>query len=67
MTLGTVSFFNPTRGFGFVSPAEGGKDVFVHATALAAAGMTALSEGQKISFDIQADAKGSRAVNLQNR
>jgi CspA family cold shock protein len=66
MTTGTVKFFNSSKGFGFISPADGAKDVFVHATALEAAGMTSLSEGQKVTFDIQPDAKGSKAVNLQN-
>jgi cold shock protein len=66
MTIGTVKFFNSTKGFGFISPEGGAKDVFVHATALEAAGMTSLSEGQKLSFDIQPDAKGSKAVNLKN-
>ena len=66
MTTGTVKFFNASKGFGFISPDGGAKDVFVHATALEAAGMTSLSEGQKVTFDIQPDAKGSKAVNLQN-
>ena len=66
MTIGTVKFFNSTKGFGFISPEGGAKDVFVHATALEAAGMTSLSEGQKRSFDIQPDAKGSKAVNLKS-
>jgi CspA family cold shock protein len=66
MTIGTVKFFNSSKGFGFISPEGGAKDVFVHATALEAAGMTSLSEGQKVSFDIQPDAKGSKAVNLKN-
>jgi CspA family cold shock protein len=66
MTIGTVKFFNSAKGFGFIAPEGGAKDVFVHATALEAAGMTSLSEGQKVSFDIQPDAKGSKAVNLQN-
>jgi len=66
MTIGTVKFFNSSKGFGFISPEGGAKDVFVHATALEAAGMTSLAEGQKLSFDIQPDAKGSKAVNLQN-
>src|SRR5271163_3614252 len=59
MTIGTVKFFNSSKGFGFISPEGGAKDVFVHATALEAAGMNSLSEGQKVSFDIQPDAKGS--------
>jgi CspA family cold shock protein len=66
MTTGTVKFFNSSKGFGFISPEGGAKDVFVHATALEAAGMTSLSEGQKVSFDIQPDAKGSKAVNLKS-
>lgn len=65
MTIGTVKFFNSSKGFGFIAPEGGTKDVFVHATALEAAGMTSLSEGQKLSFDVQLDSKGSRAVNLQ--
>ncbi len=64
MTIGTVKFFNSSKGFGFISPEGGAKDVFVHATALEAAGMTSLGEGEKVSFDIQPDAKGSKAVNL---
>jgi len=65
MTIGTVKFFNSGKGFGFVAPEGGGKDVFVHATAVEAAGMTVLSEGQRISFETQADVKGARAVNLK--
>jgi CspA family cold shock protein len=64
MTIGTVKFFNTNKGFGFISPEGGGKDVFVHATAVEASGMRTLSEGQRVSFDIQPDAKGSKAVNL---
>ncbi len=64
MTIGTVKFFNTSKGFGFITPDGGAKDVFVHATALEAAGMTSLAEGQKVNFDIQPDAKGSKAVNL---
>jgi CspA family cold shock protein len=65
MTIGTVKFFNTSKGFGFISPEGGGKDVFVHATAVEMAGMRALAEGQRVSFDIQPDARGSKAVNLQ--
>ena len=65
MAVGTVKFYNSSKGFGFIAPEGGAKDVFVHATALEAAGMTSLSEGQKVSFDIQPDAKGSKAVNLK--
>jgi len=65
MTIGTVKFFNTDKGFGFIAPEGGSKDVFVHATAVEAAGMRSLSEGQKVSFDEQPDAKGTKAVNLK--
>lgn len=65
MTIGTVKFFNSSKGFGFISAEGGAKDVFVHATALEAAGLRNLAEGQRVSFDIQPDAKGSKAVNLK--
>ena len=65
MTIGTVKFFNSAKGFGFVSPEGGGKDVFVHVSAVEAAGLRTLNEGQKISFDIQPDARGSKAANLK--
>ena len=65
MTIGTVKFFNTSKGFGFITPEDGGKDVFVHASAVEMAGIRTLGEGQKVSFDIQPDAKGSKAVNLQ--
>ena len=65
MAIGTVKFFNATKGFGFITPEGGGKDVFVHASAVEAAGMNALREGDRIAFDVQADAKGSKAANLR--
>jgi CspA family cold shock protein len=65
MTIGTVKFFNTAKGFGFIAPEGGGKDVFVHATAVEAAGMRSLNDGQKVSFDIQPDARGAKAVNLK--
>jgi len=64
-TTGTVKFFNTAKGFGFIAPDGGGKDVFVHATALEQAGMHALNEGDKVSFDVEADRKGSKAVNIK--
>jgi CspA family cold shock protein len=66
MPIGTVKFFNTAKGFGFISPEGGNKDVFVHATAVEAAGMRTLSEGQRVSFDIQPDARGAKAVNLKS-
>jgi CspA family cold shock protein len=65
MTIGTVKFFNTSKGFGFIAPEGGGKDVFVHATAVEAAGMRSLNEGQKVSFDIVPDARGAKAANLK--
>ena len=66
MAIGTVKFFNSQKGFGFISPEGGAKDVFVHATAVEAAGMRTLTEGQRVSFDIQPDARGQKAVNLRS-
>ncbi|HEX9809178.1 MAG TPA: cold-shock protein [Alphaproteobacteria bacterium] len=65
MTTGTVKFFNATRGFGFIAPDDGSKDVFVHISAVERSGMTTLTEGQKVSFEIQPDARGPKAVNLK--
>ena len=55
MNTGTVKFYNSPKGFGFIQPDGGGKDVFVHATALERAGIRGLVEGQKVSFDTQED------------
>ena len=64
METGTVKFYNETKGFGFIQPDNGGKDVFVHATALERAGLRGLSEGQKVSFDTAEDRRsGKTAVN----
>ena len=67
MQTGTVKFYNVNKGFGFIAPDDGSKDVFVHATALEAAGMSGLVEGQKISFDVQPDGRTGKvaATNLQ--
>ena len=65
MNIGIVKFFNATKGFGFISPENGGKDVFVHVSAVEAAGMRSLNEGQRVSFEVQPDAKGPKAVNLR--
>lgn len=63
---GTVKFFNATKGFGFITPDDGAKDVFVHISAVEASGMRTLSDGQKVSYDTEADrmGKGPKAVNL---
>jgi CspA family cold shock protein len=59
MPSGTVKFFNTAKGFGFIEPDEGGgKDVFVHATALEAAGIRVLNEGDRVSFELEDDRKG---------
>jgi CspA family cold shock protein len=63
--LGTVKFFNTSKGFGFISPDGGGTDLFVHVSAVQAAGMHTLNEGQRVSFDSQPDARGTKAVNLK--
>lgn len=52
MTVGTVKWFNPTKGFGFIQPEDGSKDVFVHISAVERAGMGTLQEGQKVSFEL---------------
>ena len=61
MTTGTVKFYNGQKGFGFIQPDDGGKDVFVHATALERAGIRNLVEGQKVSFDIEEDRRTGKA------
>jgi CspA family cold shock protein len=64
MTNGIVKFYNDQKGFGFIQPDDGGKDVFVHATALERAGMRGLMEGQKVAFDTAEDRRsGKIAVN----
>jgi CspA family cold shock protein len=60
MTNGIVKFYNGQKGFGFIQPDGGGKDVFVHATALERAGMSGLSEGQKVSFDTEEDSRSGK-------
>ncbi len=60
MDTGTVKFYNDQKGFGFIAPDNGGKDVFVHATALERAGMHGLSEGQKVSFDTAEDSRSGK-------
>ncbi len=64
---GTVKFFNHTRGFGFIEPEDGGKDVFVHASAVERAGLPPLNEGDKVSFEIEDDrrGRGKQAADVQ--
>ena len=65
MTTGTVKFFNQTKGFGFIQPEDGSKDVFVHISAVEQSGLGYLSEGQKVTFDVQPEQRGPKAVNLR--
>jgi CspA family cold shock protein len=60
MSAGTVKWFNSTKGFGFIEPSNGGQDVFVHISAVERAGMSGLNEGQKISYELQRDAKSGK-------
>ncbi len=60
MDNGTVKFYNDQKGFGFIAPDNGGKDVFVHATALERAGMRSLVEGQKVAFDTEEDRRSGK-------
>ena len=65
MTIGTVKFFNSTKGFGFIQPEGGAKDVFVHASAVEQAGMGTLAEGQRVSFDVVTERGKLAAGNLK--
>ncbi|MEE8445583.1 MAG: cold-shock protein [Alphaproteobacteria bacterium] len=65
MPTGTVKWFNPAKGFGFIEPEDGSKDAFVHISAVEAAGLTSLTEGQKVSYELQPGQNGkSSAENL---
>ena len=66
MAIGTVKWFNPTKGFGFIQPENGSKDVFVHISAVERAGMTKLTEGQRVSFDIVTERGREAAGNLKS-
>lgn len=65
MAVGTVKWFNPTKGFGFITPEEGSKDVFVHITAVQKAGMTGLTEGQRIEYEMITERGKTAAGNLR--
>jgi len=67
MAVGTVKWFNGTKGYGFIAPDDGTKDVFVHISAVERAGMRSLNEGQRLSFELERSQQGRvAAVNLQN-
>jgi CspA family cold shock protein len=65
MATGTVKWFNESKGFGFITPSDGSKDVFVHFSAIASDGFRTLTEGQDVTFDVEQGAKGPAAVNVQ--
>jgi CspA family cold shock protein len=65
MTTGTVKFFNETKGYGFISPDDGSKDVFVHISAVEASGLKTLDRDQKVEFDTEPDQRGPKAVNIK--
>ncbi|TCT45104.1 cold-shock protein [Martelella mediterranea] len=62
MTVGTVKFFNTTKGYGFIEPEDGSKDVFVHISAVERSGMTTLAEGQKVNFEVVADRRTGKSA-----
>jgi CspA family cold shock protein len=65
LATGTVKWFNPAKGFGFIQPSTGGQDVFVHVSALESAGIATLNEGQKVSYEIASERGRNKAVNIQ--
>lgn len=65
MATGTVKWYNPQKGFGFIAPEDGGKDVFVHATALEAAGIRELNDGQQVTFELQEERGKTSAAQLK--
>jgi len=67
MAVGTVKFFNTTKGFGFIAQEGGGKDVFVHISAVERSGLSGLADGQKVTFDLEKDRQGrDSAINLKS-
>ena len=67
MPTGTVKFYNSAKGYGFIQPDDGGRDVYVHASALERAGMGGLVEGQKVTFDVEVDQRTGKSKAANNR
>ena len=65
MATGTVKWFNESKGFGFITPEDGSKDVFVHFSAIASEGFRTLNEGQQVTFEVEQGPKGPQAINVQ--
>ena len=65
MATGTVKWFNESKGFGFITPADGGKDIFVHFSAIVGDGFRTLAEGQEVTFESEMGPKGPQATNVQ--
>jgi CspA family cold shock protein len=65
MANGTVKWFNTTKGYGFIQPEDGGKDIFVHVSAVERAGLRGLNEGQKVAYELQSERGRESAVNLK--
>lgn len=65
MSSGIVKWFNNKKGFGFITPEDGGNDVFVHFSAISMEGFRSLSEGQKVSYEVETGDKGEQAINVQ--
>ena len=64
MATGTVKWFNPTKGYGFIIPEDGDRDIFVHITAVMTAGLQSLTEGQKVNYEVAEEPKGLKAVDI---
>jgi CspA family cold shock protein len=65
MSTGTVKWFNDSKGFGFITPADGGKDLFVHHSSILGSGFKSLAEGQQVTFNVEQGPKGPAATNVQ--